>query len=217
MAELPKETEQKIAQLQLYEQSLQNILMQKQQFQSQSVEIGSALKELESTEKAYKIVGNIMVASKKEDHATALMNVLRVLELHENPYRKDILLGRQKAALLLFQLGDVQAGDKVMLDSIDCYDEISKFAPNAKLVAIEVFMGYCLITKQPEKGVEFADELLDQKPDNILALTVKMWTLEIANNIAEAKEIARTIYQLEDNKKALAYKMASRLLETNVE
>ncbi len=67
MAELSKETEQKIAQLQLYEQSLQNILIQKQQFQSQSLEIDSALKELEATKEAYKIVGNIMVASKKED------------------------------------------------------------------------------------------------------------------------------------------------------
>ena len=62
-----KETEQKIAQLQLYEQSLQSILMQKQQFQSQELEIQSALKELEKTKEAYKIVGNIMVATKKED------------------------------------------------------------------------------------------------------------------------------------------------------
>ena len=67
MAELSKETEQEISQLQLYEQSLQSILMQKQQFQSQSLEIDSALKELEGTTEAYKIVGNIMVASKKED------------------------------------------------------------------------------------------------------------------------------------------------------
>ena len=67
MAEISKETEQKIAQLQMHEQSLQNILLQKQQFQSQSIEIESALKELETTKEAYKIVGNIMVASKKED------------------------------------------------------------------------------------------------------------------------------------------------------
>ena len=67
MNEISKDTEQKIAQLQMYEQSLQSILMQKQQFQSQSLEIESALKELESTKEAYKIVGNIMVASKKED------------------------------------------------------------------------------------------------------------------------------------------------------
>ena len=67
MSEISKETEQKIAQLQLHEQGLQNILIQKQQFQAQSIEIESALKELETTKEAYKIVGNLMVASKKED------------------------------------------------------------------------------------------------------------------------------------------------------
>ena len=67
MSEISKETEQKIAQLQLHEQGLQNILIQKQQFQAQSIEIESALKELEATKEAYKIVGNLMVASKKED------------------------------------------------------------------------------------------------------------------------------------------------------
>ncbi|HZX45425.1 MAG TPA: prefoldin subunit beta [Candidatus Nanoarchaeia archaeon] len=67
MAELSKETEHKIAQLQLYEQSLQNILVQKQQFQSQQVELDSALRELGATDKAYKIIGNIMVASDKEE------------------------------------------------------------------------------------------------------------------------------------------------------
>ena len=67
MAEISKETEQKIAQLQMHEQSLQNILIQKQQFQAQLIETESALKELEATKEAYKIIGNIMVASKKED------------------------------------------------------------------------------------------------------------------------------------------------------
>ena len=63
----PKDAEKKLGQLQLLEQSMQNLLMQKQQFQLQQVEIESALKELEKTKEAYKIVGNIMVLSKKED------------------------------------------------------------------------------------------------------------------------------------------------------
>ena len=62
-----KETEQKISQLQIYEQSLQNILLQKQQFQAQITEINSALKELESTDTSYKIVGNIMVHTDKKE------------------------------------------------------------------------------------------------------------------------------------------------------
>ncbi len=62
-----KTTEQKIEQLQRYEQSLQSILMQKQQFRSQTSEISSALQELESAKEQYKIIGNIMVNAKKEE------------------------------------------------------------------------------------------------------------------------------------------------------
>ena len=67
MADMSKETEENINQLQLLEQSLQSFLVQKQQFQTQLVEVESALKELESANVSFKIVGNIMIESKKED------------------------------------------------------------------------------------------------------------------------------------------------------
>lgn len=63
---IDKETEQKIRRLQLYEQNMQTLALQKQQFQSQLIEIETALRELKETGKAYKIVGNIMVESDKE-------------------------------------------------------------------------------------------------------------------------------------------------------
>jgi len=58
---------EKINQLQILEQNLQQLLSQKQQFQGQLVEIESALEELGKTEDAYKIVGNIMVKMPKPD------------------------------------------------------------------------------------------------------------------------------------------------------
>ena len=61
------ETEQKIQQLQLSEQGLQNLLMQKQQLQLQLVEFESALKELAGEKKAYRIIGNIMIAKESEE------------------------------------------------------------------------------------------------------------------------------------------------------
>ena len=100
MAELPKETEQKIAQLQLYEQSLQNILVQKQQFQSQSLEIESALKELEGTKEAYKIVGNIMVSSKKEDLKKDLESKKETVNLRVKTIEKQENQIREKAKKL---------------------------------------------------------------------------------------------------------------------
>lgn len=56
----------KISQLQLLQQNLQNLFLQKQQIQNQSLEIESALMELKSTDKAYKIIGNIMVSSPQD-------------------------------------------------------------------------------------------------------------------------------------------------------
>jgi prefoldin beta subunit len=57
----------KINQLQLLQQNLQNLVLQKQQVQNQMLEIESALTELKTTDKAYKIVGKIMLASSKEN------------------------------------------------------------------------------------------------------------------------------------------------------
>ena len=85
-----KETEQKIGQLQLMEQNLQNFIMQKQKFQTQLFEIENALKELEETkDKTYKIVGTVMIASKKEDLIKDLNEKKSVLELRIKTLEKQ--------------------------------------------------------------------------------------------------------------------------------
>ena len=53
----------KVNQLQLLQHNLQNVSLQKQQIENNLVELDSALTELKTTEKAYKIVGKIMIAS----------------------------------------------------------------------------------------------------------------------------------------------------------
>lgn len=79
---LSKETEEKISKLQLIEQNTQNLLIQKQVFQSQLLEIENALKELENTKQnPYKIVGNIMVLSKREDVQKDLKSKKEIIEL----------------------------------------------------------------------------------------------------------------------------------------
>lgn len=89
MAEVPKETEQKIAQLQLMEQNLQSFLMQRQQFQSQLIEVESALKEIENSKESYKIIGNIMVNASKEDLKKELEEKKKILELRIKSVEKQ--------------------------------------------------------------------------------------------------------------------------------
>jgi len=65
---MEKETENQIRELQLLEQNLQNILMQKQAFQMELSETENALEELsKSNDEAFKIVGNIMLKYSKEN------------------------------------------------------------------------------------------------------------------------------------------------------
>lgn len=98
MVEMGKEAEQKIQQMQLLEQNLQSFLMQRQQFQAQLAEIDSALKELKTSKKSYKIVGNIMVDSNKDDLEKELKKNKEVIELRIKALQKqeDSLRDKQK-------------------------------------------------------------------------------------------------------------------------
>jgi len=98
--DVSQETEQKISQLQMFEQSLQGFLGQKQQFQMQLVEVESALGELENTEKAYKIVGNIMVETDRKELQADLNSKKEVLELRLKTMEKQETQVREKASKL---------------------------------------------------------------------------------------------------------------------
>ena len=97
---ISKESEKKLSQLQMLEQSMQSLLMQKQQFQMQQVELESALKELERVEEAYKIVGNIMVLSKKSELKEELNSKKEVIDLRIKNLEKQENQLREKASKL---------------------------------------------------------------------------------------------------------------------
>ena len=98
--DISQETEQKINQLQMFEQSLQNFLGQKQQFQVQLVEIESALNELNNTEKAYRIIGSIMVESDKSELKADLQSRKERLELRIKTMEKQEAQVRDRASKL---------------------------------------------------------------------------------------------------------------------
>lgn len=98
--DMPQETKERIGQLQLLEQNIQNFALQKQQFQSQLFEFESAIKELESTDAAYKIVGNIMIHSKKDTLKKELEQKKEIAELRIKNLEKQEKQLREKAQKL---------------------------------------------------------------------------------------------------------------------
>ncbi|MEM0372413.1 MAG: prefoldin subunit beta [archaeon] len=68
MAELPKETQKDIVQLQSLQRQLQILAAQKQQFEISVVQADATLAELEKAEgKAYKAIGSVLIESKPKD------------------------------------------------------------------------------------------------------------------------------------------------------
>lgn len=92
-----KEIEERIRQLQLLEQNLQAFLMQKQTFQQQLIEIDSALEELKDAKQAYKIIGSVMVESKKEGLVNELTEKKEKTELRIKTMEKQEEKTRERA------------------------------------------------------------------------------------------------------------------------
>jgi prefoldin beta subunit len=79
---MDKEMEQKIGQLQLIEQNMQSLGMQKQNFQAALIECENALNELSKSKTgAYRIVGGIMISSDVEELKKELNSKKDVLNL----------------------------------------------------------------------------------------------------------------------------------------
>lgn len=98
---MDKDTETKIQQLQLLEQNMQSILMQKQQLQAQQIEIDNAVSEVsESKGELFKIVGPIMVSSTKDKIKQDLDARKEVLAIKIKNVEKQESLLKEKATKL---------------------------------------------------------------------------------------------------------------------
>ena len=84
---MEKDTQEKIQQLSMFEQNIQQVMMQKQQLMGQMVEIDSALKEI--NDDSYKIIGNIMIKTKKEDLEKSLSDKKEIINLKMKQFEKQ--------------------------------------------------------------------------------------------------------------------------------
>lgn len=98
--DITPETEKKLQQLQVFEQNLQTLQAQRQALQLQIGEIDSALEELNTTKKAYKIVSTIMVASDIPKLKTDLESKKEVLGLRIKTLEKQEKSTKDKASSL---------------------------------------------------------------------------------------------------------------------
>jgi len=92
-----KEANESAQRLQMIEQNVQNISVQKQQFQAQLFEIESALKEIATSTVAYKIVGGIMIGTEKDALQKEMQNKRELVELRVETLEKQEKQLKEKA------------------------------------------------------------------------------------------------------------------------
>ncbi len=86
----------KVQHLQLLQQNLQNLLQQKEQLEAQESELNSAQQELKNSDKAYKLVGKIMITASHDQLNKELQGKTEVINLHlKNLLKQEDKLKKQ--------------------------------------------------------------------------------------------------------------------------
>ena len=107
------EMQNKINQLSMMEQNIQNFSLQKQQFQAQMLEVESAEKEIEESKEAYKIIGSIMVAQDKDKIKKELKDKKEVLNTRIESFEKqEVKLKERAEAIQKEVLEDMKKSEK---------------------------------------------------------------------------------------------------------
>jgi len=82
--------ENKLQEMQVLEQRLQNSILQKQAFQMELAETNSALKEIEkSGDEIFKIIGQLMIKTEKSKIHEELSGKQKILELRIKSFEKQ--------------------------------------------------------------------------------------------------------------------------------
>ncbi len=115
--DIDAETTKKIQELQILEQNIQALLMQKQAFEIELNETLNAITEVgKSSDEIYKIIGGVMLKSEKAKISSELNEKKKILELRINSIEKQDLLIQKKSEELKKEINK----------------ELSKYHPKSK-------------------------------------------------------------------------------------
>jgi prefoldin beta subunit len=82
--------QEKIQEMQILEQKLQNTILQKQAFQMELAETDAALSELErSGDEVFKVIGQLMIKSEKSKIKEELLNKQKIIQIRTSALEKQ--------------------------------------------------------------------------------------------------------------------------------
>ncbi len=152
-----------------------------------------------------KYVTGFNEAMKQKDYGGALTNLLRIQEVR-GPDLRDY----SNAAYLLFRMGHEELGDKAIKDHLELLED--RGLEEMHLVVQKLFIEYAFKCGNAAKVQEIAEAVLEKDPDFVPALAIRIGRLGQAGKIAEAKEAARRVLELDKNPDSSLRKLAEKVL-----
>ncbi len=143
----------------------------------------------------------------RQDHAAALTDLLRVLELRFPPDPRTYA----QAAWQLFRMGHEDAGDRAILKHVDLLK--SHQVEEGAAVMEALFVEYAVKCRHFKKAYEQAESVLARKPDFVPALVVRMDRLGASGQIEQARQTARRILELDKGEGSLPRALAEKVLQ----
>ena len=149
-------------------------------------------------------------ASDKKDYEEMAFNLFRMHDLRPLSDAVPLLDDYRYGSTLLFKMGCEKEADEVASNCLEFFSNPGY--KNGRLAASEVFIFYALESGKPLKAREVAEELLKAVPDNVAALTIKMYVHLENKQLDQAKQTAQKIISLPESKNLRNYKVAEKVL-----
>lgn len=149
-------------------------------------------------------------ASDNKDYEEMAFNLFHMHDLRPLSDVVPLLDDYRYASTILFKMGCEKEADAVAANCIEFFS--NPVYKNGKIAASEVFIFYALESGKPLKAREVAEELLKALPDNVSALTIKMYVHLENKQLDQAKQTAQKIISLPQSKNSRNYQVAEKVL-----
>ncbi len=154
-------------------------------------------------------------AQEKKDLPAMIFNLLRALELYDNPFRPDSVSTRKMIAFLFYHSGHEVFGDTVMTDWVREAGQMSEAITDKtpEMITRTFFMQYAMETDRPLLAVDSARMVLEEHPEDTLAMTIIMMEHFQKKEYAATRELGRKICDQEKDSSSVVFRFAVSVLE----
>ncbi|MEN8128199.1 MAG: hypothetical protein ABFR90_10405 [Planctomycetota bacterium] len=145
------------------------------------------------------------------DAEAAVFSMLRLLDLlGEQPLEKESLRLRQTIAMALILAGYPEEATKSITDFADWMCKFEN--PQNRYAGRHLVIMHAMQIKKPQVALECAQKVLEDKPDDVYALTIMMIMAQAEKDSQKAIEIAKQICKIQTDEEGQCHKIAKQLL-----